>query len=96
MCNMAEMGVVCLACGSKISKATERRNICNSSSELIVSLWKRYLKRELEQRNQLSVYEAAFTELSEVRMTHKRTSAENNLDGLEHLWDAKNSLTGLL
>ena len=30
--------VMCLACGSTIPKATERRNICNTSSELIVSV----------------------------------------------------------
>ena len=64
--------VVCLACGSTIPKATERRNICNTSSELIVSLWKSYIKREVERKNQLSVsYESIFTDNGEVRTTNK-------------------------
>lgn len=48
----------------------QKRNICNSSSERIVSLWKSYLKFELEQRSRFSVYESTFTDLGEVRMTH--------------------------
>ena len=69
--NMAYVHLVaCLACVSSISKAIEKRNICNSSSERIVSLWKRYLKCELEQRSQISVYESNFTDLGEVRTTH--------------------------
>ena len=48
----------------------QKRNICNRSSERIVSLWKSYLKFELERRSQFSVYESTFTDLGEVRTTH--------------------------
>lgn len=66
------MEVVCLACGSTISKATERRNICSTSSGLIFSLWKGYFKRELERKNQFGVsYESSFTDNGEVRTTNK-------------------------
>ena len=67
----ARVEVVCLACGSTISEVTERTKICNTSSEVIISLWKSYLKWELERKNQLSVYESAFTDHGEVKTTNK-------------------------
>ena len=57
--------VVCLACGSTISKATERRNICNTSE--VISLWKSFLKREMERRKEVSIYECAFTDRGEIK-----------------------------
>ena len=40
-----------------IFKATERRNICNTSE--VIPLWKSYLKRQMELRNEVrGIYES--------------------------------------
>lgn len=46
---------LCLGCGEQITKATDRHNLCNTSSRHVFNMWREFFKRKLERRNQLSV-----------------------------------------
>jgi len=58
---------LCLDCGITINKASDRRNLCGSPSQTVLSTWKKLLKAEFEKRGCLAVFDSLFTLNGEIR-----------------------------
>ena len=54
--------VVCVGCAKAIPNTTDRRNICNKSADAVAALWRDFLNRELEEKNQLAFAGSLFSD----------------------------------
>lgn len=59
-------GILCLACGEPIPKATNRRTISHRSSRHVTASWKTCFKQALKNNKQFNVLETAFPESGEI------------------------------